>query len=86
MGDIVRGSIEEPETVVDYLKNIIEKYKESDIAEGARLSKMFNELKFYGEGNVRDHLQSMILESLSKVLHQFFNFKICKFLGFNMIS
>ncbi|KAJ9538794.1 hypothetical protein OSB04_031527 [Centaurea solstitialis] len=60
MGDIVRGSIEEPETAIDYLKNIAEKYKESDIAEGARLSKMFNELKFSGEGNVRDHLLSMI--------------------------
>ncbi|KAJ9545645.1 hypothetical protein OSB04_025352 [Centaurea solstitialis] len=60
MGDIVRGSIKEPETAIDYLKNIAEKYKESDIAEGARLSKMFNELKFSGEGNVRDHLLSMI--------------------------
>lgn len=60
MGDIVRGSIEEPENAVDYLKNIAEKYIESDIAEGARLSKMFNELKFSGEGNVRDHLLSMI--------------------------
>ncbi|KAJ9539071.1 hypothetical protein OSB04_031804 [Centaurea solstitialis] len=54
MGDIVRGSIEEPETVVDYLKNIARKYKQSDIGEGARLYKMFNELKFFGEGNLRD--------------------------------
>ncbi|XP_024199788.1 uncharacterized protein LOC112202987 [Rosa chinensis] len=56
MSDTVRGSIEEPVLAVDYMEAIAEKFKESNKAEAARLSKEMNELKYTGSGGVRQHI------------------------------
>ncbi|PRQ42084.1 putative transcription factor interactor and regulator CCHC(Zn) family [Rosa chinensis] len=60
MSDTVRGCIEEPEYAVDFLEAIAQKFRESDKAEGARLSRKFNDLKFSGNGSVRTHIMELI--------------------------
>ncbi|XP_024164730.1 uncharacterized protein LOC112171846 [Rosa chinensis] len=60
MSDTVRGSIVELELAMDFLEAIADKYRESDKAEGARLSKKFNELKYSGNGSVREHIMQLI--------------------------
>nr|XP_011468854.1 PREDICTED: uncharacterized protein LOC105352806 [Fragaria vesca subsp. vesca] len=61
MSEIVRGSMEEPEDVVDYMAAIAEKFEESEKAEGARLHKEFHELKYDGNDSVREHIMHKVL-------------------------
>ncbi|XP_062021386.1 uncharacterized protein LOC133737943 [Rosa rugosa] len=60
MSDTVRGSIEEPELATDYMEAIERKFKESEKAEAARLSKAFHDLRYSGTGGVREHLLKLI--------------------------
>ena len=60
MSDTVRGSVEEPETAIEYLYTIQEMYRESDKAEAARLSRQFQETKYDGNVNVREHIMKLI--------------------------
>ncbi|XP_040364400.1 uncharacterized protein LOC121049965 [Rosa chinensis] len=60
MSNTVRGSIVEPDLAMDFFEAIVDKYWESHKAEAARLSKRFNELKFYGSGSVREHSMELI--------------------------
>ena len=52
MSDTVRGSVEEPDLATDYMEAIERKFKESEKAEAARLSKAFHELKYEGSGEL----------------------------------
>ncbi|XP_004300455.1 PREDICTED: uncharacterized protein LOC101300151 [Fragaria vesca subsp. vesca] len=61
MSEIVRGSVEEPEDAIDYMAAIAEKFEESEKAEGARLHKEFHELKYDGNGSVREHIMHKVL-------------------------
>ncbi|XP_061996495.1 uncharacterized protein LOC133714404 [Rosa rugosa] len=60
MSKTVRGSIEEPELASDFLEHIGAKFKESEKAEAARLTKEFHDLKYMGSGGVREHIMKMI--------------------------
>ena len=60
MSEVVRGSIEEPEDAIDFMANIAEKYEESEKAEAARLHKEFHELKYDGNGSVREHIMHKV--------------------------
>ncbi|XP_024190283.1 uncharacterized protein LOC112194265 [Rosa chinensis] len=60
MSDIVRGSIEEPDLATDYMEANERKFKESEKAEAARLTKSFHELKYNGFGGVREHIMKLI--------------------------
>ena len=71
MSSIVRGSIEEPVFARDFLDNIEAKYKESNKAEAARLNKEYNELKYNGNGSIRNHIMKLIeLNSRLRELEQ----------------
>ncbi|XP_004296233.1 PREDICTED: uncharacterized protein LOC101308756 [Fragaria vesca subsp. vesca] len=61
MSKIVRGSVEEPEDAIYYMAAIAEKFEESEKAEGARLHKEFHELKYDGNGSVREHIMHKVL-------------------------
>ena len=60
MSEVVRGSIEEPEDAIDFMANIADKYEESEKAEAARLHKEFHELKYDGNGSVREHIMHKV--------------------------
>lgn len=60
MSDTVRGSIPEKDLAVQYMAAIAEKYKENDKAEASQLMHTFDNMKYNGSGNVREHIMKMI--------------------------
>ncbi|KAK9923755.1 hypothetical protein M0R45_032155 [Rubus argutus] len=60
MSKTIRGSVDEPELATDFMEAIAAKFKESEKAEVARLTKEFNSLKYSGSGGVRGHILELI--------------------------